>query len=316
MTPALTSHEWAARIGAAWRQSLDSILLAGRLLSEAKEALAHGQWLDMIEELAFGSRTAQRLMQISADPRLANSTHASHLPPHWATLYELTRLDDAQFDGALASGTIKPDMQRGDISSMVKKQVRSIRELSLAAKQKGLPDKRYGVIYADPEWRFEPYSRKTGMDRAADNHYPTSATAEICQRFSELTAISADDCVLFLWATAPMLPDALAAMQAGNFTYRSHAIWRKDKVSTGYWFRNMHELLLVGTRGAVPAPAMGEQWQSVIGAEVGRHSEKPAVFYELIEAYYPNLPKIELNARRARPGWDCWGYEAPQPEAA
>jgi hypothetical protein len=38
---------------------------------------------------------------------------------------------------------------------------------------------RYGVIYADPEWRFEVYSRETGMDRAADNHYPTSATEEI-----------------------------------------------------------------------------------------------------------------------------------------
>ena len=30
----------------------------------------------------------------------------------------------------------------------------------------------YGIIYADPAWRFEPRSRETGMDRAADNHYP------------------------------------------------------------------------------------------------------------------------------------------------
>ena len=53
---------------------------------------------------------------------------------------------------------------------------RADRERELAAKQTALPSKRYGVIYADLEWRFEVYSRETGMDRAADNHYPTSET--------------------------------------------------------------------------------------------------------------------------------------------
>ena len=50
---------------------------------------------------------------------------------------------------------------------------RATREAELAARIIALPDKKYGVIYADPPWRFEPYSRDTGMDRAADNHYPT-----------------------------------------------------------------------------------------------------------------------------------------------
>jgi hypothetical protein len=40
---------------------------------------------------------------------------------------------------------------------------RAEREADLAAKQTALPEKRYGVIYADPEWRFEVYSRDTGM---------------------------------------------------------------------------------------------------------------------------------------------------------
>ena len=46
-------------------------------------------------------------------------------------------------------------------------------------------------------------------------------------------------------------------------------------------------------------------------AERGRHSEKPIVFHEIIEHYYPTLPKIELNARLARQGWDRWGADAP-----
>ena len=87
----------------------------------------------------------------------------------------------------------------------------------------------------------------------------------------------------------------------------------KDRVGTGYWSRNKHELLLIGTRGYIPAPARGTQCPSATEAPVGRHSEKPAVFYEIIERYFPNLPKIELHARSAtlRPGWDMWGLEAP-----
>jgi N6-adenosine-specific RNA methylase IME4 len=186
---------------------------------------------------------------------------------------------------------------------------RATRERELGAKQHALPTKRYGVIVADPEWRFEPWSRKTGMDRAADNHYPTSCTEVIAAR--DVAAIAAEDCVLFLWATVPMLPHALLVMAAWDFDYVSHAAWRKNRIGTGYWFRNRHELFLVGTRGNIPAPAMGTQAESVIDASVGEHSAKPEIFLELVEQYYPNLPKIELNRRGpARPGWDAWGNEA------
>lgn len=196
-----------------------------------------------------------------------------------------------------------------DVSSVDKKERRANREKILAGIQLALPDKKYGVIYADPEWRFEVYSRETGMDRSADNHYPTSCTEQICAR--PVDQIAAKDSILFLWATVPMLPDALDVMRAWGFEYKSHCMWRKDRIGTGYWFRNAHELLLVGTRGNIPAPAMGTQWESVIEAPVGKHSAKPDKFYELIEGYFPNLPKIELNARRAREGWDAWGLDAP-----
>ena len=182
-------------------------------------------------------------------------------------------------------------------------------ERTLAKKIKALPDKKFGVIYADPEWRFEPWSRKTGMDRAADNHYPTSTLEVIKSR--AVLSIAADNCVLFLWATVPMLPQALDVLRGWGFKYKSHFVWCKTSCGTGYWNRNQHELLLVGTRGKIPAPAPGTQWSSQVCAPRGRHSEKPARFYELIEEYFPNLPKIELNARGAtRPGWDAWGAEA------
>jgi N6-adenosine-specific RNA methylase IME4 len=190
-----------------------------------------------------------------------------------------------------------------------KKERRATREAELGAAQRALPERRYGVIYADPEWRFEVWSRETGMDRAADNHYPTSDLAAILAR--DVASIAAEDCALFCWATAPMLPQGLATLKAWGFDYKSHCVWIKDRIGTGYWWRNKHELLLLGVRGDVPAPAMGLQLPSAIEAPVAEHSAKPDVFAELIEIYFPTLPKIELNRRGPpRPGWDAWGNEA------
>lgn len=200
-----------------------------------------------------------------------------------------------------------------DASAADKKARRRAREIELGAKQVALPEARFGVIYADPEWQFEPYSTETGMDRAADNHYPTSTIEAIKAR--DVGSLAAGDCVLFLWATVPMLPQALEVMAAWGFTYKSNFDWRKDRRGTGYWNRNRHEHLLIGTRGNIPAPAMGEQFDSSIEAPVGAHSAKPEIFYEIIEAYFPSLPKIELNARQARSGWVRWGYEAPNESA-
>jgi len=191
---------------------------------------------------------------------------------------------------------------------MTKAERRAQREIELGARIRALPAMRYGVILADPEWRFEPWSRTTGMDRAADNHYPTSSTGAIAAR--PVNKIAAKDSALFLWATVPMLVDALQVMAVWGFIYKSHIVWHKDKSGTGFWFRNRHELLLLGTCGSPPAPAPGHQWPSAVTAPRGRHSAKPEIFLEMIEAYYPTLPKIELNRRGpARPGWDAWGNE-------
>jgi N6-adenosine-specific RNA methylase IME4 len=74
--------------------------------------------------------------------------------------------------------------------------------------------------------------------------------------------------------------------------------------------------LLLGTKGAVPAPTQGTQGSSVINAPRREHSRKPDEAYDLIEKFFPSLPKIELNQRYARPGWDGWGNETPVQEDA
>jgi N6-adenosine-specific RNA methylase IME4 len=192
----------------------------------------------------------------------------------------------------------------------LKRARRAQREQELAAAtiaaSKELGREVFSVIVADPPWSFEPYSRSTGMDRAADNHYPTMRLDQI----KALPIPAAKDAVLFLWTTGPMLPQALDVMDAWGFKYKSHFVWVKDRVGTGYWARNQHELLLIGTRGHVPCPAPGTQPSSVVSAPRGRHSEKPAIVRTMIAEMFPNLPKIELFARGQHAGgWSYWGNE-------
>lgn len=185
---------------------------------------------------------------------------------------------------------------------------RRLREEALGKMQLALPKKKYGVIVADPEWRFEPWSRETGMAKAADNHYCTSQLEVIKSR--NVQSIAADDCVLFLWATQPMLPEAMTVLTAWGFEYKSHFIWAKDRIGPGYWSRNKHEVLLLGTRGEPPCPAPGAQWDSLLEAPRKGHSEKPEIFLEMVECYFPTMPKVELNRRGPkRHGWDAWGAE-------
>ena len=200
-----------------------------------------------------------------------------------------------------------------ELKTRIQQLWRAKRETELAGKiekaAQSIGHQVYGVVYADPPWRLEPYSRETGLNRAADNHYPTMARDALFDMEVMRTA-PAKDCVLFCWATVPMLEDALEWMAEYGFAYRSHCVWVKTAIGTGYWFRNQHEVLLVGVRGDVPAPAPGTQFSSVIEAPLGEHSAKPAAFAEMIEELFPSLPALELFARGPRLGWTVWGNEA------
>ena len=190
-----------------------------------------------------------------------------------------------------------------------KRERRAQLEAELGARLHALPVRRYGVILADPAWRFEPHSRVTGQDRAADNHYATASLTTI--KSYDVASIAAKDCALFLWATWPLLPQALEVMACWGFTFKTGLPWVKPCQASGYWFFGRTELLLLGTRGKIPCPSPGLQWQGLIEPPAREHSRKPDQTYELNKSFFPTLPKIELFARHARAGWDRHGAEAP-----
>ena len=164
---------------------------------------------------------------------------------------------------------------------------------------------RYPVIYVDPPWRYEHAESES---RAIENQYPTMSLDEIKEM--EIGAIAFNDCILFMWATSPKLAEAFEVLQAWGFSYRTCAVWDKQKIGMGYYFRQQHELLLVAVRGNPPTPSPADRPSSVFSYPRGQHSAKPHEVYELIEAMYPTLPKLEMFCRSPRTGWGVWGNQS------
>jgi Protein of unknown function (DUF3102) len=119
--PLPQTDDYAAKINTCWRQSVESIIEAGRILLQAKEDLPHGEFGRMINELlTFGPRTAQKLMEIARHPVISNATHVTHLPASWSTLYALTELPEEAIEELITTHRIHPDLERSDVAEIQK----------------------------------------------------------------------------------------------------------------------------------------------------------------------------------------------------
>jgi N6-adenosine-specific RNA methylase IME4 len=173
------------------------------------------------------------------------------------------------------------------------------------------PGGPWPVVLADPPWKYQIGS--PDGSRAIERHYQTMELADICAL--PVPPLATASAVLFLWAPPSKLEDAQEVIRAWGFTHKSAAVWVKDRIGLGLYFRNRAEVLCVATRGDMPAPAPSDRPDGVIEAAACEHSRKPDEVYALIERMYPGLPKVELFARRRWPGWAVWGNEAPDEDA-
>lgn len=165
----------------------------------------------------------------------------------------------------------------------------------------------FATIVADPPWRYG--DRLPGPKRGAGSHYPTLSLADIASRenwrfpWPELEP----DCRLFLWATSPLLPEALHVLSAWGFTYKAGMVWHKlGRMGMGRTVRVQHEHLLIGVRGK-PA-VLSHSVLSVFEARPLAHSAKPDEAYRLIERLSPG-PWVELFGRKERAGWTVLGVD-------
>jgi len=188
-----------------------------------------------------------------------------------------------------------------------KKAHRASKVSAIAAK--ALPAGLFNVGVADPPWRTETWSDR-GMDRSADNHYPTMSLEDIMAM--DVSSRMAKQALFGLWVTVPHLENGFAVLRAWGFEYKSALTWDKVVAGTGKWFMNQTEHFLLGTRGGIPAPVEDMLISSLLREKKGKHSAKPEAILDWIDRLYPApVPKIELFRRgTARPGWVPWGNES------
>lgn len=270
--------------------------LARRQLRPHERGVAIRQYFDLRGVCGHGgNRTTEQ------DATLASCSEELGLPPRTAQWY----IEQADLYEQLPTEE-REAVDRGEksLSSAARKlkQAKKRDDAAKAAEIKG----RYSVVYADPPWSFGAASVSGG----ADQHYATMSQEDICALpvRDHVTRAAA----LFLWAPNSHVPEALEVMRAWGFSYKTYAVWVKDKAirSLGYHFRARHETLLYGTRGDL-IPESARRPSSVIEAPVAEHSRKPDCVYRMIEKMYPGMRYLEMFARGAkRKGWKTYGAEA------
>ena len=165
---------------------------------------------------------------------------------------------------------------------------------------------KYNIIYADPPWQYWEGGRKN-----QSQHYSTMTFDEIAK--IPVQELSADNCILFLWATRVILPEAIMLIKEWGFNYSTVGfVWVKSKkdgtgfaIGLGDWTRANAEYCLIGLKGTIARK--DKAISEIIYLPREQHSRKPAIVRELITQLVGNLPRIELFATEKTKGWETWG---------
>ncbi len=175
----------------------------------------------------------------------------------------------------------------------------------------------YDVIMADPPWSFDNWSIG-GNAKNAKAKYSCMPLAEIAAL--PVGHLARGDGWLWLWATYPMLPQAVQVMAAWGFPYVTGGTWVKRGTSgklamgTGYVLRSCSEIFLLGKHGS--PRTCSRSIRNVIEAPRREHSRKPEEAYAMAEDLFGPARRADLFSRASRPGWDAWGNEAGKFDAA
>ena len=176
---------------------------------------------------------------------------------------------------------------------------------------------RFGTVLADPPWRFVNRTGKVAPEHRRLSRYPTLELEEICAL--PVADALQDRAHCYLWVPNALLPEGLKVLAAWGFDYKSNIVWHKvrkdggsDGRGVGFYFRNVTELLLFGTRGkGARTLAPGRRQVNMMQTRKREHSRKPDEQYDLIESCSWG-PYLELFGRGVREGWTVWGNQADE----
>jgi N6-adenosine-specific RNA methylase IME4 len=182
-----------------------------------------------------------------------------------------------------------------------------------------LGNSQFATVLADPPWRFQNRTGKVAPEHKRLSRYGTMSLEEIMEL--PVAQIVKDKAHLYLWVPNALIAEGLEVMRRWGFTYKTNLVWYKirkdggpDGRGVGFYFRNVTEMLLFGTRGTNNRTlSPGRTQTNVIVSRKREHSRKPDEQYRLIERCSSG-PFLEMFARHPRSGWTQWGNEAPEGE--
>lgn len=175
----------------------------------------------------------------------------------------------------------------------------------------------FALIVADPPWSYKNFS---------DAAHGAAVSAYDTMRYDEIAAIpvaswAAETCVLALWGTWPKLEEAVQLVWDWGFEFKTGFPWVKTlpqkgeiRRGIGFWVQGASEFVLIGTKGEPERQKTAPQIGLLCGSERQfyaprlEHSKKPEDLQSWLEARFAG-PRLELFARRERPGWTTWGRD-------
>lgn len=245
---------------------------------------------DIIKDAGFTPKQVQRFQTMAAHPEIVEQVKAE------------ARENDDIASRADILKRIKAEKKRQEQQESIREQIdkpKTTNHVDIFT-----TNKKYRVIYADPPWSYND-KQDTGMLGGAVKHYTTMQLDDICA----LPVPAADNAVLFMWVTSPLLEDSFKVINAWGFKYKSSFVWDKVAHNMGHYNSVRHEFLLIATKGSC-TPDVKKLYDSVVSIERTEHSRKPKEFREMIDTLYPVGERLEMFAREAPEGWDVWGNMA------
>ena len=262
-------------------------------------------------EMQGPMRGVQRRAEARIGELLGEAKRGSNQHSVTAESSAIHKDDRADFRILARAGEL--DLDEGEWRRSRKALVSLVRNrLGLIPKTPPLPNGVYRVIVADPPWQLDtgPDSFGTSKQKGHDSlAYEQMSVARIGELPVEECA--ADDAHLYLWTTNRYVEAAYGVARAWGFKPSVLLVWAKTPrgVGLGDAYKLTTEFILYARRG---------NWEeSEISTTTwfnwprGKHSAKPAAFYELVEKMSPAGPsdRLEMFARQPRPGWIVWGHE-------
>lgn len=297
-------NQFGRRNLSAYDRSILALRLKPIIAAQAKE--------QQIRKPDFVCQISDKQKPIDTKKEIAKAAGVSH-----DTIAKVEKIEtqaSPEIKAAVKSGEMSINQayqatRREEKKAEVQKRIEEYAEVQTGVIDIKKPEKKYNIIYADPPWRYWESGNKNQSE-----HYQTMTIDDICKL--PIKDISAEDSVLFLWVTYPILAEAFRVIESWGFKYSTAAfVWvKKNKAADspffgcGSWTRANSELCLLATRGSVQR--LDATISQIVESPIEEHSKKPDIVRELIERLVGKLPRVELFCRHPADGWDIWGNEA------